>query len=74
MTIRLKDRQTHHIQATPEYHRRIPVIPIPDYATMKAMAMTMMATTLTQAQFTPQYLNQDLNPNPKTRAKYSPKP
>ena len=74
MTIRPKDCQTHHVQTPPKYDRRIPVIPIPDLPTTKAMAMTTTSMTPTQAQFIPQYLNQDLNPNPKTQAKYSPKP
>ena len=74
MTISLKDCQTHHIQALPKHHRRIMVILILDLPTTKAMVMTTMAMALTQAQFIPQYPNQDPNPNLKTWAKYSPKP
>ena len=72
MTICLKDRQTHHVQALPEYHRRIPVILILDLPTTKAMAMTTTATTLTHAQFIPQYPNKDLNPNPKSERPWNP--
>ena len=76
MTICLKDCQTHHIQAPPEYPRRILVILILDLLTMKVMATTMIAATPTQAQLILQYLNQDLNPKPnlRTQAKHSPKP
>ena len=74
MTIHPKDCQTHHVQALPEHHRRILVSPIPDLPMMKAMAMTTTAMTLTQAQFIPQYPNQDPNLNLRTQAKYSPKP
>ena len=74
MTIHPKDCQTHYVQALPEHHRRILVIPILDLLTMKAMVMTTTATTPTQAQFTLQYPNQDPNPNPKIWAKYLPKP
>ena len=76
MTICLKDHQTHHILALPEHLKGISEIPIPDLLMMKAMAMTMMVTTRTQAQFICQYLNQDPNLKLilKTWAKYSPRP
>ena len=51
MTIHPKDCQTRHVQALPKHHRRTPVIPILDLLTMKAMATTMTATTLTQEKF-----------------------
>ena len=74
MTIHLKDCQTHHIQALPEYLEGTLDIPIPDLLMTSAMATT-TATTQIQAQFTHQYLYQDpiLNLNLNIRAKYLPK-